>query len=88
MVPSKSSREVEVVRPANPSSLVIPSWRESETNLLPAFGVSHGHEEASIELKAVEREGVDLLACVEPPDEAIAIAPAPAATSDQYVAVP
>jgi hypothetical protein len=88
LVPSQCSREVEIVSPVDPFSLVVAGWGESKADLLEAFGVSDGDEETSIELEAVERERIDFLPCVQAPDESVSVPSASTAPGDHYVAIP
>jgi len=88
LVPSQCSREVEIVSPVDPFSLVVSGWGKSKADFLEALGVSDGNEETSIELQAVEGERIDFLACVQAPDESVSVPSASTAPCDHYVAIP
>jgi hypothetical protein len=60
----QSSLEIEIISPTNQLSLVVPRYRESETQFVRGrFG--DRDEEASVELEAIGREGIDLVGRVE-----------------------
>jgi hypothetical protein len=86
-MPTQCSREVEIVSPMNPLSLVVPRGSKAQADLLHSLCMGHRQEEAAIQLQAVEGERVDFSRRVETPYQPVSVAPCPAAPSNEHVSV-
>jgi hypothetical protein len=81
VVASKSSGELEFLRPIDPQALVIPWVVEPQVDLGPRRKGRERQEVAATHLGAVGGESVDLVLGVKPPQEPVGI-PATAITPD------
>jgi hypothetical protein len=75
LVVSKCSREIEIVGPVDSSSLVVQAWADAQCDRRALCHPRNRDQEASIEVKAVSGDRIDLLRGVAPANESVSCPP-------------
>jgi hypothetical protein len=84
LVPSKCSREVEVVSPIDAAPLIVQARTHPKCDGRPTLDASDRNEEAPIEFEVVRSDRIDLIGGVRPSDEPLSASARTLATDDQY----